>query len=1789
MIMQRSIRFFWRLLAVALFLQVQAAWAMPELGPYRYEAESMNLSNVTTASANTGYAGSGYVTGFTSEWSKISFDRSINNSTLARIDIRYANGTGSAVTNLALYVGSGKIQDISLPTTANWSTWGTVSVTFNLPAGYQGINIRSNINTSVSANIDYLDLSLDVSAATPPGSFSQTSPTAGATGVSTTPAFTWGAASGATSYALIVSTSSTYASPVINQTGLTGTSFTPSSALANNTLYYWKVSATNANGTTVSSNAGLSFTTQAAPVAPGAFTQATPTAGSTGVSTTPAFSWAASSGASSYTLLVSTSSTYASPIINQASITGTSFTPSSALAASTLYYWKVTAVNAVGSTVATNAGLSFTTSAPPPVPGNFSQSAPAAGVTGVALTPGFSWTASSNASSYTLVVSTSSTYASPIINQSGISGTSFTPGSNLSNSTLYYWKVTAINGSGSTEASNAGLSFTTLAASGGGGTAIRYEAEQCNLSNASVSTAASGYSGTGFVNGMTSEWSKVSFERSYNNPTLVRVDIRYSNASGSTINTMDLYNGSAKIQDVSFPATANASTWAIVSYTFNMPAGYQGIGLHSEANVSNSINLDYFDLTIGVPPAAPGSFTQSTPAAGATGVSTTPNFSWTAASNATSYTLVVSTNSSFTSPIINQSGITGTTYTSATALAANTVYYWKVSATNSGGNTDASNAGLSFTTAAPPPAPGAFSQSTPASGATDVNVLPTFTWGAASNASSYTLVVSTSSTYASPVINQSGISGTSYSAAAALTYTTLYYWKVTAVNVSGSTVATNAGLSFTTAAQPPVTQNGDGTLIRQYWAGIAGANVSALTSNANYPNNPTSTSTLTKFDAPRDVAEAYGARIKGYIKAPSTGTYTFKIASDDNSELWISTNESPANKVLVASVSGWTNQEQYNKYGTQSGNVSMVANNWYYVEALHKEDSGGDHLTVVWIPPAGSQVIVPSSVLSSALPTPIPVPGNFSQTAPASGATGVSVSPAFTWGASSSADSYTLVVSTSSTYANPLINQSGITGTIYTPGVALQGTTTYYWKVTAVNVTGTKVASNAGISFTTAAPPPPGSFTQSAPASGASNVSQYPNFTWATSANASGYNLVVSTSSTYASPVINLSNLTTTSYAPTTALAGNTTYYWKVTAVNGSGSTVASNAGISFTTAVAPVPGTTYYVATTGLDAPGRGSSTLPYRTIAYAAQQVPAGLNNTIYVNPGTYSETEAIKLPLGVNLQGAGEAQVTITSAAAIPAPGIDQGSGDWKLWYDGSLIQLASDAYSGANPKYGSLTQMLTPANGNQTLSGFTLDGNNKVIKAGVWVQCRSGVTMHHVTIKNFQQRGAVFGRSDMWWYEPMPAGKWMTNTTVFNCTFLNNGAQLGSETLGNLCLAGLDGADIYNITINDNVGYGIKFIFVGHFRNVKIHDCNINVNEADAAWGEKISIELWNLKDGNEVYNVVCNTWLSFVNHAQMTTYQPVGTAVSNLRVNNVRMIDSDGVSSKEAIEAALSGVEISDCYIQDKGFGIAIWYGGGSYELKNYLIRNNIFANVARTPNFGFGNSAALFCPDPSNNIKIYNNVFHRMGVGLSLTAATGVDIRNNVFLETEAEDVKDGASLTFTNNLKYHTNPTKANFSGNNISANSTNILGAPGFNNSGNRWDNYYKPASGSSFCVNKGVNVGLSFSGSAPDIGRWEYTGTPLVETELMAFNAKYQTKEADFSVFPVPSSGTLTVGIGKELEVKGLSLINSQGQVMRLEKANNLRFFELDLSQYPAGIYFLRLEHTNGVSVKRVILDK
>jgi hypothetical protein len=205
----------------------------------------------------------------------------------------------------------------------------------------------------------------------------------------------------------------------------------------------------------------------------------------------------------------------------------------------------------------------------------------------------------------------------------------------------------------------------------------------------------------------------------------------------------------------------------------------------------------------------PLSFKQTYPANNAIDIMPAVSFKWEPAVGAKSYNLAVSEDSEFSSPVINVTAISGTTYVAAEDLKFNTKYYWKVTAINPLGGTAAENKGISFTTRpAAASKPGTFNLTAPESNLAGASIIPEFKWTTAQEGFNYNIVVSKNSDLSSPVINVNRLAGTSYIPDKDLDLNTKYYWKVTASNNIGTANPTNGVFSFTTIDLPPLNATG---------------------------------------------------------------------------------------------------------------------------------------------------------------------------------------------------------------------------------------------------------------------------------------------------------------------------------------------------------------------------------------------------------------------------------------------------------------------------------------------------------------------------------------------------------------------------------------------------------------------------------------------------------------------------------------------------------------------------------------------------------------------------------------------------------------------------------------------------------------------------------------------------------------------------------------------------------------------------------------------------------------------
>jgi hypothetical protein len=314
-----------------------------------------------------------------------------------------------------------------------------------------------------------------------PGAPTLTSPSNGSTGQLTSPTLSWGTATGAASYSVLVSTSSTFATTVWSQTGLTAHSAAVSGLAYGSTTYYWQAGAINAAGANWSN--AWSFTT--APVAPPgvpSLTSPTNGAGNQSISSL-GLSWNTAAGAASYEVEVSTSNTFGSTVFDEVGATLTSATVTSGLTNKVTYYWRANASNADGTNW--SAAWSFTTIVA--MPGMPTLTSPSSGSTGESTSPTLSWGTVTGAATYTILVSTSTSFTTTIWSLTGVAGLSASA-SGLANSTPYYWEVSATNAAG-TGAWSSVWSFTT-----GSGSAVLWVAAKAAKTDFAVKGEALVYS-----------------------------------------------------------------------------------------------------------------------------------------------------------------------------------------------------------------------------------------------------------------------------------------------------------------------------------------------------------------------------------------------------------------------------------------------------------------------------------------------------------------------------------------------------------------------------------------------------------------------------------------------------------------------------------------------------------------------------------------------------------------------------------------------------------------------------------------------------------------------------------------------------------------------------------------------------------------------------------------------------------------------------------------------------------------------------------------------------------------------------------------------------------------------------------------------------------------------------------------------------------------------------------------------------------------------------------------------
>ncbi|MCK4294387.1 MAG: hypothetical protein KAY65_14405, partial [Planctomycetes bacterium] len=217
-----------------------------------------------------------------------------------------------------------------------------------------------------------------------------------------------------------------------------------------------------------------------------------------------------------------------------------------------------------------------------------------------------------------------------------------------------------------------------------------------------------------------------------------------------------------------------------------------------------------------------------------------------------------------------------------------------------------------------------------------------------------------------------------------------------------------------------------------------------LTGSAKYPDSPDEKTVLPAFDTGQSVGgNNYGTWIYGYVIPSVSDSYTFWLTTDDPGSLRLnSTGTDPAGAVEICRVpdagySGYNEWDKFPNIGEQvSAPVYLIAGTKYYIETLHKEAGGGDHVRVAWQTPTMARTVITSANLETLPIMDARYPG------PADDAKDVGLTATLTWTPGDSATSHDVYFGE----FDPPIYQVTQAGTTYDPGSLSYGTD-YYWRI----------------------------------------------------------------------------------------------------------------------------------------------------------------------------------------------------------------------------------------------------------------------------------------------------------------------------------------------------------------------------------------------------------------------------------------------------------------------------------------------------------------------------------------------------------------------------------------------------------------------------------------------------------------------------------------------------------------------------------------------------------------------
>lgn len=534
-----------------------------------------------------------------------------------------------------------------------------------------------------------------------------------------------------------------------------------------------------------------------------------------------------------------------------------------------------------------------------------------------------------------------------------------------------------------------------------------------------------------------------------------------------------------------------------------------------------------------------------------------------------------------------------------------------------------------------------------------------------------------------------------------------------------------------------------------------------------------------------------------------------------------------------------------------------------------------------------------------------------------------------------------------------------------------------------------------------------------------------------------------------------------------------------------------------------PADAATYYLSPTGSDTSGDGSSVNPWKTLYKAGQAVPGRQGHIIHLKEGIYL------LDKTVNSFG--------TRAAVWINPGITLEGENTSTDRDKTVILTHQDSSFPGNGINISTGNFETSPGGMRNL---TIDGDDFAGYGGVNTQKISNFTVDNVSFKNLS--GSALGMN-VTGNGSHVVGQDISGNEVKNSYFSKTkGYCVGGDGWMNSSIHDcyMDNSDIANPSLSNPSPWGdcVNVFFVGSTRIYNNTMYAPSYTSPFTSWQQQQTqdtICLFYSSGGNEIDHNELGQWVTLVGSTTLNGYDRI------IKVHDNHVFFPYDVAGS-AIELMCSDSDVYNNYIDNCEIGIltdpgAVSAGNTADDVTNVRVFNNVFRRTfsgALYESYGiaFRNSTNT----TARNWSIYNNVFDGFDRGFQMDGGgfvANLNVKNNVFLNT-GRIINWGyptvliTSANFTNNIWHYTQdfdinpapPAETNVVfANNLPGEATSLAAASaaGLNLSGTLPTAFYAPSSETALPVNAGTaniapGITLSgFSGSAPDIGVYEWTG--------------------------------------------------------------------------------------------------